>query len=623
MWSKHLAFADAIKEQEELNNKYAIKKYIENNRIEILNKVSNSIGWNKPLKSFKDLENTLSDLRDSSKRLNTILHLVFKGKSIRSALPWASVIIILACLVYLIGINLDINFFANLTKLCAAIGGVAGTIISFIAAPLSKANSLLKNFSDKVVEVVDEYKNSEGDNLVNIRKEHLSIQEKIAHLREKVAKLEKDNLSLDPFERLTSFIEERAIVETYRSQQGIISLVRRDFETLSKLMSDWTKNKNNVPKDIKPVDRIILYIDDLDRCSPKIVVQTLEAIHLLLALDLFVVIVGVDSRWLLRSLDVYYSTLLSSQENKDEEYRISTPQNYLEKIFQITYAVSPMGENGFCRYVDYLSGYDAVNPSENVDLKSTENKDGESVSDKKKDKNQEPISDKHGDLMDGSDININNENQVDITADNKQIENQKDPIQEISKIRSLSISKTEKEYLKRLYPFIQTPRIAKKIVNVYRIFKAKTPLSELDSLEKEKGRHQAILMLLSILFDYPQLSETLFKCLSEKTIVKDPNNNTLYQGIMNLAKSLIDDDMKKSSFKKDESGMLSNQGDEFKKRYYKLIIQAEELTKLSEIVKLVDKQLTLKACEQEALEVSRYSLVTGQVWHTWHIPKDE
>ncbi|MGH3928616.1 MAG: P-loop NTPase fold protein [Pseudonocardiaceae bacterium] len=40
--------------------------------------------------------------------------------------------------------------------------------------------------------------------------------------------------------------------------------------------------------DLPQIDRIIIYIDDLDRCPPQRVVEMLEAIHLLLAVELFV-----------------------------------------------------------------------------------------------------------------------------------------------------------------------------------------------------------------------------------------------------------------------------------------------------------------------------------------------
>ena len=60
------------------------------------------------------------------------------------------------------------------------------------------------------------------------------------------------------------------------------------------------------------VHRIVLYIDDLDRCPPAIVVKVLQAVHLLLAFPLFVVVVAVDARWLAKSLEQHYGELLST-----------------------------------------------------------------------------------------------------------------------------------------------------------------------------------------------------------------------------------------------------------------------------------------------------------------------
>jgi KAP family P-loop domain len=57
-----------------------------------------------------------------------------------------------------------------------------------------------------------------------------------------------------------------------------------------------------VDDELPEIDRFVLYIDDLDRCPPRRVVEMLDAIHLLLAVPLFVVVVAVDPRWLLRSL---------------------------------------------------------------------------------------------------------------------------------------------------------------------------------------------------------------------------------------------------------------------------------------------------------------------------------
>lgn len=72
------------------------------------------------------------------------------------------------------------------------------------------------------------------------------------------------------------------------------------------------RRSESVVKEIQPLsfDRILLYIDDLDRCPPKKVVEVLQAIHLLLGFPLFVVLVAVDERWVSRALASEYPGLL-------------------------------------------------------------------------------------------------------------------------------------------------------------------------------------------------------------------------------------------------------------------------------------------------------------------------
>ncbi len=89
------------------------------------------------------------------------------------------------------------------------------------------------------------------------------------------------------------------------------------------------------------IDRIILYIDDLDRCPEKNVVEVLQAVHLLLAFPLFIVVVGVDPRWLLRSLERHSAVFSAGTEQNGSNGELdedplwqSTPMNYLEKIFR-------------------------------------------------------------------------------------------------------------------------------------------------------------------------------------------------------------------------------------------------------------------------------------------------
>lgn len=134
---------------------------------------------------------------------------------------------------------------------------------------------------------------------------------------------------------LSEFIADRLASEDYRQHLGVPAIVRRDLERLSQLVAQQRENPDGDPvPDEYAIDRIVLYIDDLDRCPTELVIKVLEAVHLLLAFPLFVVVVAVDSRWLTRSLTEHYAAQFRGEG--------ATPANYLEKIFQVPFQVLPV-----------------------------------------------------------------------------------------------------------------------------------------------------------------------------------------------------------------------------------------------------------------------------------------
>lgn len=88
-------------------------------------------------------------------------------------------------------------------------------------------------------------------------------------------------------------------------------------------------------------DRVVLYIDDLDRCRADQVVKVLEAVHLLLAFRSFVVVVGVDARWIRSALAKHYEAQIATAPTGNK-LPIATPDDYLEKIFQIPFWLRPI-----------------------------------------------------------------------------------------------------------------------------------------------------------------------------------------------------------------------------------------------------------------------------------------
>ena len=152
----------------------------------------------------------------------------------------------------------------------------------------------------------------------------------------------------EPSDVLEFFLQESGDTRSFEANLGVVSKVREVFEKLDAIIKEGREQGS------APIDRIVLYIDDLDRCRADTVVNVLEAVHLLLALNLFVVVVGVDQRWLSRALE----EKLHLKAPKPDETATATPKDYLEKIFQIPIRLGRLEAAGeaFAGYVDSISG---------------------------------------------------------------------------------------------------------------------------------------------------------------------------------------------------------------------------------------------------------------------------
>jgi len=185
------------------------------------------------------------------------------------------------------------------------------------------------------------------------------------------------------------FIEQRLAAGDYQKHLGLIAMIRRDFEQLGELIRAHNCNRRKLETELASIqkallsarpelqekdlvamfqnigiNRIVLYIDDLDRCPSSRVVEVLQAIHLLVSFPIFVVVVGVDSRWMAHSLAREYPALLMHTANGDpasgttaeEENRtLVTPADYLEKIFQIPYWVPPLHRTAAQKLISKLT----------------------------------------------------------------------------------------------------------------------------------------------------------------------------------------------------------------------------------------------------------------------------
>lgn len=271
-----------------------------------------------------------------------------------------------------------------------------------------------------------------------------AAQAQALEIAQSLATLDRELKDLTPTSFLNDFLEERTGSQDYRQRLGVTALIRRDFEELSRLITLRNDGLiNGTAEETDGINRIVLYIDDLDRCPNHIVVQVLQAVHLLLAFPLFVVVVAVDPRWLSEALTSHYEGLTRAQ---DEEH--ASASDYLEKIFQVPLHVrslDPDDRRGLLRGLLENTVTGAIARSATEETQSDQS----------------------------------------ITIDTNRVtlvqslfeKDQEDQIQQL--VEALTLTRDELTHIETLAPLLgDTPRAIKRFTNIYQLLKV---------LEKEKN----------------------------------------------------------------------------------------------------------------------------------------
>lgn len=80
--------------------------------------------------------------------------------------------------------------------------------------------------------------------------------------------------------------------------------------------------------------RIVVFIDDLDRCLPDKAVELLEAIKLFLDIEGYLFIIGVDREVVKKGISYRYR-FFEHREEKERDNLIISPEDYLDKMIQL------------------------------------------------------------------------------------------------------------------------------------------------------------------------------------------------------------------------------------------------------------------------------------------------
>jgi hypothetical protein len=315
---------------------------------------------------------------------------------------------------------------------------------------------------------------------------------------------------------LRYFLFEDGDVRDYDKQVGLVSRARRSFEQLDAIfgakrdglaakekLAGLAPGKTLDPKEVEALaryeamqldkqglvipDRIVLYIDDLDRCTHQQVYDVLQAIHLLLAFELFVVVVGVDVRWVeeavARQFTVVAENLPDSATQADRDAarqkadteRRKRAIDYLEKIFQLPFWLRRLSTEG-----DKGGSYGAyVQELLRANLQVPENAPSPLASIKR---NPEAQSFRAGDAVAGDNLG----------SEEEDTELQTEELASVDlALATVRLTQAEVDFLAS--PEIgaiafKSPRSVKRMLNIYRIARARMSEAELDEFLGRNGK---------------------------------------------------------------------------------------------------------------------------------------
>ena len=495
--------------------------------------VAEGLGLPKLESSFAELEARVGEVRSLSGRTKALLLAIFTGPG-----WWKRALLLAVALAVPLGIAWLAErgpiFFQSMLSGAGRMIAQLITAIAALSAWLSVQAKAGCSLVSKLETAYDKVKKAraarEAKDDATIAQNALTAkrqaEEEARHtLRETEAKMKTiraELAELAPGRQLIRFLKERASAEDYRRHLGLVSLIRRDFEQLSLLLMKAAEEKDT---SFPQIGRIVLYIDDLDRCRADRVIEVLEAVHLLLAFPLFAVVVAVDPRWLRQSLLDHYPRLLGGSDDTQAKARPrtlgrpATPQDYLEKIFQVPFNLQAMEKAGFDTLVEHLfpvakpsikNAETSALPSRTISTQSVALKQATTSSEPKEAPQPNELA--TATALNPAPAKLGEQPQPAVPAvvslsESRALGNESNPSPADPK--RLTITPKELSDIQRFQPFFQTPRAVKRLANTYSLIRV--GVDEADWIaylgpDQSPGNYRGPMLLLAVTSAFPSLA---------------------------------------------------------------------------------------------------------------------
>ena len=124
-------------------------------------------------------------------------------------------------------------------------------------------------------------------------------------------------------------------------------MVPKESKRLPEEIGEFRKNFSDL-LDKVGVKQLVVLIDDLDRCLPETVIETLEAVRLFLFTERTAFIVAADEAMIEYSVHKHFPALPDTSGPRDYA------RNYLEKLIQVPFRIPALGETETRIYITLL-----------------------------------------------------------------------------------------------------------------------------------------------------------------------------------------------------------------------------------------------------------------------------
>jgi len=127
-----------------------------------------------------------------------------------------------------------------------------------------------------------------------------------------------------------------------KNEEDEITMVREFRDEFKKML------------DKSEIEKLVVIIDDLDRCTPDRLIENLEAIKLFLNVDKTAFVIGADPRIVRHAIELRYKTdgIENSSDVESRNERIVS--DYLEKLIQVPYYLPKLTDNEVETYLSLL-----------------------------------------------------------------------------------------------------------------------------------------------------------------------------------------------------------------------------------------------------------------------------